>query len=175
MSLKDRLSLYAVAFLLMVLVCVVTYNLTPDTETININPYANIKGETMPNLNRIMLIGHVGQDPVTRYTQSGKAVTSFSLATNHSYKVGDEWKSIPEWHKIVCWEKQSQRASTFKKGDAIFVDGRLTYRKWEDNDGKPRTTPEIVASLVWKFEEAPPNRREERGYTPPPDDDDVPF
>jgi len=180
MPIIDRLTLYVIAAALVSFVCLVTYILVPDIQTTTYGErYSTYpcKGEPMPNMNRIMLIGHLGQDPETRYTKSGKAVTTFSLATNFNKKRPDGgWDSFPEWHKIICWEKQSERAATFHRGDAVFVDGRLTYNKWEDKEGKKYNTPEIVASLVWKFEEAPPNRREERGYTPPPaDDDDVPF
>lgn len=136
----------------------------------------------MPNLNRVVLMGHLGRDPETQFTQGGKQWSTFSLCTNHNYKVGDKWESKPEWHRIVAWGKQSEiAAEQFRKGDGVYVEGRLSTREWEDREGNKRSTTEIVAYTCCKLVLAPvggPKQheaRQERAYSPPPPEDDIPF
>jgi single-strand DNA-binding protein len=104
----------------------------------------------MPSENLVILMGHMGQDPDVRHTQSGKTVANFSLATNDRYKdKAGEWQDRTEWHKVVAWDWKAETVSKHgAKGKAVYVRGRLQTRKWEDRDGKKRYTTEVVADKV---------------------------
>ena len=96
-------------------------------------------------LNKVMLIGQLGQDPELKYTPGGAAVASFSLATNESYKdkAGNQ-QDRTEWHRLVVWNKQAEIAAEYlKKGQQIFVEGKLQTRSWE-KDGQKHYMTEIV-------------------------------
>jgi single-strand DNA-binding protein len=98
-------------------------------------------------LNKVMLIGHLGRDPELKYTPGGAAVATFSLATTEGYKDKEgNWQERPEWHRIVVWNKPAETASEYlKKGQQVYVEGRLQTRSWQDKDGVTRYTTEIVA------------------------------
>ena len=95
-------------------------------------------------MNRATILGRLGQDPELRHTQSGKAVTTLSVAT--SEKRGD--KEETEWHSVICWEKTAENCAKYlKKGQPVLVEGRIQTRSWEDK-GVKRFKTEIVASNV---------------------------
>jgi single-strand DNA-binding protein len=94
---------------------------------------------------KIILIGNATRDAELRHTQSGKAVSSMRLATNR--KVGDGEET--QYHSVVCWEGLAETTSTYvTKGDPLYVEGRLQYRSFQDEEGKARGITEIVASDV---------------------------
>lgn len=98
--------------------------------------------------NNVKLIGRLGQDPEVRNLEKDNKVATFSLATGESYtdKEGNKKESI-EWHNIVAWGNLAGICEKYlKKGKEIAVDGRITYRNWEDKTGTKHTTTEIVAS-----------------------------
>lgn len=99
-------------------------------------------------LNRVTLIGNLGKDPEVRHLESGSSVGKFSVATNENYKdKAGEWQTITEWHNIVCWRNLAERAErTLKKGSLVYVEGKLTTRKWQDQEGNDKYTTEIVAN-----------------------------
>jgi single-strand DNA-binding protein len=88
-------------------------------------------------VNRVILVGRLGKDPEIKYTPSGMAMATFSLATDENRKDNEgKWQSQTEWHNIVLWGKQAERAGEFlKKGRLIYVEGRLQTRTWEDSQG----------------------------------------
>jgi single-strand DNA-binding protein len=99
-------------------------------------------------VNRVILIGNLGKDPEFRMLDSGAAIARFSLATNENYrdKSGD-WQQTTEWHDIVVWRNLAERANTsLKKGMTVYVEGKLTHRSWQDQDGNTKRTTEVVAS-----------------------------
>jgi single-strand DNA-binding protein len=99
-------------------------------------------------LNRVMLIGNLGKDPELRYTTSGVAVASFSLATTDSWKDQDgNLQEKTEWHNIVVWKKPAEIAAEYlKKGKKVFVEGRIQTRSYDDkNTGAKKYITEIVA------------------------------
>lgn len=97
------------------------------------------------SINKVILIGNVGQDPEQRFTGSGKAVANVSLAT--SFKSGDSEKT--EWHKVIFWDKLAEVVSKYvTKGSSIYVEGRLETRSWDDKDGAKKYTTEIVAEKL---------------------------
>jgi len=105
-------------------------------------------------LNRVTFIGNLGKDPEVRRLESGVAVAKFSLATNESYKdKNGEWQQSTEWHDIVCWRYLAERAETqLKKGSMIYVEGKLTHRKYQDKEGNDRYITEVVANTFRSLE-----------------------
>ena len=101
-------------------------------------------------LNKVMLLGNLGQDPELRYTQGGQAVLNLRIATNESYLNKDgQRQERTEWHAVIIWGKRGEGLSkVLSKGKQIFVEGRLQTRSWEDKQGNKRYTTEIVANDV---------------------------
>ncbi len=102
------------------------------------------------NLNKVMLIGRLGRDPETRYTNSGSAVANFSIATTETWKDKQGQKQErTEWHNIVCWGPQADFAQNYlKKGRLIYVEGRLQTRDWTDNQNVKHYKTEITANNI---------------------------
>ena len=97
-------------------------------------------------INKVMLVGNVGEDPRINKTNQEQVVAHFSLATHEEYtdKEGKEIKKT-EWHKIVVWNKRAEIVSKYvKKGDPLYVEGKLQTSSWEDKEGIKRYTTEIV-------------------------------
>lgn len=99
-------------------------------------------------VNRVILIGNLGRDPEVRRLENGAVVAKFSIATNENYRdKSGEWQSLTEWHDIVLWRSLAERAETqLKKGMPVYVEGKLTHRTWEDQDGNKRKTTEVVGN-----------------------------
>lgn len=100
--------------------------------------------------NMALLIGNLGAAPELRYTASGKAVASFSLATNKSFTdAAGVRQDKTQWHKIICWEKTAQNVAKFlTKGSKALVKGEIEYREWTDDNGGRRFATEIQAHEV---------------------------
>ena len=98
-------------------------------------------------INKVTLIGNLGSDPEVRHLESGAVVAKFSLATNESYKdKAGEWQTQTEWHNIIMWRALAERAERdLKKGKLVFIEGKLTHRKYE-KDGQMRYITEVVAN-----------------------------
>lgn len=110
------------------------------------------------SLNRAQLIGNLTRDPELRYTPQGTAVCTFSVATNRQWKTDGETKDSAEFHRVVAWDKLAEICSQMlSRGKRVFVEGRIQTRKWETQDGQPRTTTEIVISDMILLERAPGN------------------
>ena len=99
-------------------------------------------------VNRVILIGNLGRDPEVRHLESGASVAQFSIATTENYKDrAGEWQEQTEWHEIVVWRALAERAEAqLKKGYRIYLEGKLTHRSWQDQDGNNRKTTEVVGS-----------------------------
>ena len=100
-------------------------------------------------INKVILIGNLGNDPDTRYTAGGAAVANISLATTDSWrdKESGEQQDRTEWHRVVFFGRLAEIVSEYlRKGSQIYVEGRLQTRKWQDKDGNDRYTTEIVAN-----------------------------
>ena len=124
-------------------------------------------------INQCNFIGRLGRDPETRYTQSGKAVASFSLAC--SEKRGGEEST--EWVNVVAWEKLADICAQYlAKGSLVYISGRMQTRKWQDKDGGARYTTEIIAQTL-RMLSSKNDAARGGGYEPPPmpPDDNVPF
>jgi single-strand DNA-binding protein len=100
-------------------------------------------------VNKVILVGNLGQDPETRTTPGGTTVTNIRIATSESWrdKTSGEMKEQTEWHGIVLWNRLGEIAAEYlKKGSQVYIEGRLQTRKWQDKQGNDRYTTEIVAS-----------------------------
>jgi single-strand DNA-binding protein len=100
-------------------------------------------------INKVILIGNLGQDPESRTTPGGTTVTNIRLATSESWrdKQSGEMKEQTEWHTVVMWNKLGEIAAEYlRKGSQVYIEGRLQTRKWQDKQGNDRYTTEVVAS-----------------------------
>ncbi len=141
------------------------------------------------SVNKAILIGHLGKDPELRYTQSGRAVASFSLATNERWTSQDGQKQeSTTWHNLVAWGKQAEVIKEYLgKGRQVYIEGRIANRSYDDKDGNKRYVSEVVVQnfqFIGGRGEAgggsEPSGPSEPDVPPPPageasDDDDLPF
>ncbi len=101
--------------------------------------------DPMRGVNKVILVGNATRDAKLRHTQSGKPVSSIRLATNRTIKGEEE----TQFHSIVCWDRLAEMTATYvKQGDPLYVEGRLQYRSYQDEEGKERGVAEIVADDV---------------------------
>lgn len=107
------------------------------------------------SINRLTLVGNVGQDPELRSTQSGQRVATFSLATSQAWKdASGERQEKVQWHRCVAWNGRSDRGPQLAdvvdryvtKGDKVYLEGRVEYRQYEDREGQTRHTTEVIVS-----------------------------
>ncbi len=130
----------------------------------------------MRGVNKVILVGNATRDAELRHTQSGKPVSSIRLATNRMVNGQEE----TQFHAVVCWDRLAETTSKYvKRGDPIYVEGRLQYRSFQDEEGKERGVAEVVAGDVQFL-----GRRNAGAADTPPhheavndgiDPDDVPF
>jgi len=100
-------------------------------------------------INKVILIGNLGQDPEVRFTPGGTAVANLSVATSDSWmdKQSGQRQERTEWHRVVLFNKQAEVAQQYlKKGAKVYIEGRLQTRKWQDQNGQDRYSTEIVAN-----------------------------
>ena len=99
------------------------------------------------SVNKVVFVGHLGGDPETRFTPSGAAVANFNIATNESWRDSNgELQDKTEWHRCVMFGKTAELAGELlKKGQLVYLEGKLQTRNWEDKDGVKRYTTEVVA------------------------------
>jgi single-strand DNA-binding protein len=100
------------------------------------------------DVNKVILMGNITNDPDLRYTPSGAAVLNFGLATNRSYRKGDEWVDEVTYHNLVVWRSAENLAQRIKKGTRIYVEGRIQTRSWENSEGQKQYKTEVVADTV---------------------------
>ncbi|MBD3332219.1 single-stranded DNA-binding protein [candidate division GN15 bacterium] len=141
------------------------------------------------SVNKAILIGRLGKDPEIRYTQSGKAVANFTIATNERWTGQDgQPQESTTWHNIVVWGRQAEVIKEYmSKGRQIYLEGRISNRSYEDKEGNKRYVSEVV---VQNFQflgdrsdrQGAPAGRESGSQSSPPDvnggggdDDDLPF
>ncbi|MFQ5546753.1 MAG: single-stranded DNA-binding protein [Woeseia sp.] len=140
-------------------------------------------------VNKVIVIGNLGQDPDTRYMPSGSAVTNLRVATNESWKDKQtgEQKDRTEWHNVAMFGRLAEIAAEYlRKGSQVYVEGKLRTRKWQDRDGNDRYTTEIIADEMQMLGSrsaagAPAMSDSPPPSAPPPQpsgddfDDDIPF
>ena len=99
-------------------------------------------------INKVIVVGNLGQDPETRYMPSGSAVTNMTVATNETWKDKQtgEQKERTEWHRVAMFGKLAEIAAEYlRKGSQVYIEGKLRTRKWQDKQGNDRYTTEIIA------------------------------
>jgi len=142
-------------------------------------------------LNRVYLLGNLTRDPELRYTPTGTAVTSFGFAVNRRYRQGEEMREETCFVDVVVFGRQAETVSEYlSKGRQALVEGRLTWRTWEADDGTRRSKHEVVAQNIQFIgprtpaetapveQTAPAPAEEAPQESPPPpldEDDDIPF
>lgn len=133
-------------------------------------------------LNKVQLIGNLGKDPEHRVTQNNKDVTTISVGTSESWKGQDgNRQQKTEWHKVIFWGQQAIAIRDyFKKGSKIYIEGKITTRKWQDNNSNDRYSTEIVANKFLFLDSKPKTgQQDNNGYNNQgsgyPTDDDIPF
>ncbi len=100
----------------------------------------------MAGVNKVILVGNLGKDPEVRHLDNGRAVANFPLATSETYKNKQgERVTNTEWHNVVLWTPLAEIAERFlKKGGQVYIEGKLTTRSWDDQEGNKRYTTEVV-------------------------------
>ena len=150
-------------------------------------------------INKVILVGHLGKDPETKYMPSGGAVTNVTIATSESWKdkTSGEKQEKTEWHRVVFFNKLAEIAGEYlKKGSQVYVEGSLRTRKWQNKEGVDQYTTEIVANEMQMlggkpgsgagggdYSQASPGRSSGQQSSPQaqpagmdvPFDDDIPF
>ena len=138
----------------------------------------------MASMNVSYLLGYVGKDPETKTMQSGKTVTVFNLATEHSWKKDEEWQRETTWHRVVGWGLSDYVLKGLVKGAQVMVQGRISNREYTDQKNETRMVTEIISERIIPLNPAPPKQaaapdpppKPKPPYTPPPDDEDgIPF
>lgn len=144
----------------------------------------------MAGINKVIIVGFLGNDPEIRTMPNGDAVANISVATSESWtdKTTGERREITEWHRIVFYRRQAEICGEYlKKGSQVYVEGRLRTRKWQDQNGQDRYTTEIQGDVLQMLggrnqntQQAahnPSNGKPTPANEPPMDgfDDDIPF
>ncbi|HEY3107496.1 MAG TPA: single-stranded DNA-binding protein, partial [Chloroflexota bacterium] len=108
-------------------------------------------------LNKVMIIGNVGRDPEMRYTPSGSAVTSFSVAVSRRWTTPDnQTRDETEWFNVVAWDKLAETCNQLiTKGRKVYIEGRLQTRSWEGQDGQKRYRTEVIAATMLLLDSRP--------------------
>lgn len=147
------------------------------------------------SVNKVILIGNLGKDPEIRFLESGVAIANFSLATSETYtdRTSGERRNQTEWHNIVLWRGLAEVAEKYlKKGQKVYIEGKLRTRSWNDKEGNTRYTTEIVAdnmTMLTPRNEEMSHQNQKPAYPPTQetpvntpmnqefmeDDDDLPF
>ncbi len=104
----------------------------------------------MKGVNKVILVGHLGQDPEMQYLPGNIAKAKFSLATNQDFKNSrGQWIEQTEWHRIVVWREQATVAERYlKKGSKVYLEGRLHNRAWTDKKGQQKAVTEIIVEKL---------------------------
>ena len=145
----------------------------------------------MASVNKVILIGNLGADPEMRTTAAGESICNLRLATTEKWKdkATGEARETTEWHRVVLYRRLAEIAGEYlRKGSAVYIEGRLRTRKWQDKEGRERSTTEIEGNELKMLGSKPagteshsaPSTRPTPASTssalPPPDDDyDYPF
>jgi len=128
-------------------------------------------------LNKVMIIGRLGRDPEMRYTPNGRPVTSFSVAVNRSWTAGDgDKREETEWFNVVAWGNLAEICKQhLRKGQTVYVEGRLQTRGWEDPEGKKHYRTEIVANEMIMLSDKREGGDEPFGEAASAEEEEFPF
>ncbi|MEO6190856.1 MAG: single-stranded DNA-binding protein [Saprospiraceae bacterium] len=142
-------------------------------------------------LNKVLLIGNLGKDPDIRTSESGVSRANFTLATNENYKDRNgDWQKSTEWHDVVLWRGLADRSKTLRKGMLVYIEGKLTHRKWVDKEGKEHYSAEVTVDMLKILEKRESSNPHDpttqpgdvkdnlpgtQGFSSHVDEDDLPF
>ena len=143
----------------------------------------------MSSVNKVILVGYLGANPVLRYTPKGTPVANFSIATTARFTNSDgEKQERTEWHRVLAWKRLGEIANEYlKKGKQVYIEGRLQTRSWEDQSGTKRYATEVIVNNLVLLGRAsdvsseppstvtPPVEEPVTSGAPGADDDDLPF
>lgn len=133
----------------------------------------------MASVNKVIILGNCGRDPEVRYLPSGGAVANLSIATTSKRKdkTSGEWLEDTQWHRVTFFERLAEIVGEYvKKGSPLYVEGRLTYRKYTDKDGQEKTSTDIIATevqLLGTREQSEKPAQKPRAAKPADDMDDM--
>ena len=144
------------------------------------------------SVNKVILIGNLGKDPDVRHLENGATVANFPIATSENYKDRKTGEKISqtEWHNIVVWRGLADITERYlKKGDKVYIEGKLRTRSWQDQDGNTKYTTEIIADNLTMLGKSPDNSTapqsqpvaatsspaQNEDFSGPDDSDDLPF
>jgi single-strand DNA-binding protein len=105
----------------------------------------------MGSVNKVILVGNLGRDPESRFTQNGRQVANFTMATTEVWtdKASGQKQERTEWHRVVAWGRLAEIAGQYlKKGRQVYVEGSLQTREWNDREGNKRQTTEVQANQI---------------------------
>ena len=144
-------------------------------------------------VNKVIIIGNLGNDPEVKYMPNGGAVTNVTVATSESWKdkASGEQKEKTEWHRVVFFKRLAEIVGEYlKKGSKVYIEGKLQTRKWQDQSGNDRYTTEIIAHEMQMLDSRGTNPANSTGQAParqaqtgsqqtnqavPDFDDEIPF
>ncbi|MDK2977702.1 MAG: single-strand DNA-binding protein [Bacteroidales bacterium] len=137
-------------------------------------------------VNKVILVGYVGKDPDVRHLDSGVSVANFSLATSETYRNKENQKvTNTEWHNIVVWRRLAEIVEKYvKKGDPLYIEGKIRTRSYDDKDGNKKYITEIFADNMQMLGSKQSNTNDSSSdekqpetdiETPPQEEDDLPF
>ena len=147
------------------------------------------------SVNKVILVGNLGKDPEIRHLENGATVANFSIATSENYKdrKTGEKVSQTEWHNIVAWRGLAEIAEKYlKKGQKVYIEGKLKTRTWQDQDGNNRYSTEVITDNLTMLgsgnqnesknnfvdnsaNQVSENKNSEKEFSAPSDEDDLPF
>ncbi|MDY0505366.1 single-stranded DNA-binding protein [Pasteurella multocida] len=123
----------------------------------------------MAGVNRVIILGNLGNDPDVRTMQNGDLVASISVATSESWidKNTNERREVTEWHRIVFYRRQAEVAGEYlRKGSKVYVEGRLKTRKWQDQNGQDRYTTEIQGDVLQMLDSRQDSQQQQQAQAP---------
>jgi len=142
-------------------------------------------------INKVIILGNLGNDPETKYMPNGNAVTNISIATSESWKdkTSGQEQEKTEWHRVVAFNRLAEIMGEYlRKGSKVYIEGKLTTRKWQDQSGNDRYTTEIVANDMqmldskqdgqqdgYQQQPTQPQQQSAAGAASSEFDDDIPF
>lgn len=140
----------------------------------------------MAGVNKVIIVGNLGQDPEAKVMTNGDPVTNISVATSEAWvdKASGEKREVVEWHRIVLYRRQADIAAQYlKKGSKVYIEGRLKTRKWQDQSGQERYITEITADKIVLLDSKQYNQQSTSNNNPPTTDpsidmtdyDNIPF
>ena len=124
----------------------------------------------MAGVNKVIIVGNLGNDPEVRYAGNGSAIANISIATSESWKDKNtgQMQEKTEWHRVVMFNRLGEIAGEYlRKGSKVYVEGKLQTRKWQDNSGNDRYTTEIVANTMQMLDSRGDNSGQGGGYQAP--------